>query len=165
MKKTKETLSRRMIAGIILFFTTLNTKGIFMFWLAGLFLVSILLWGPTGGLRTEAEMKTANRILREAGENRRIESAVSGWFLPGKGTQAGNWYLLNSNNIAIIFTIPVDGIFFPFLAIFNVENEIETIYPLSRTAERYVKISNPTILDIWATRITAAAQLLNDVRH
>jgi hypothetical protein len=156
---------RRIINAIVYFWTTLSTKGIFLFWLAGLFLIAVLMWGPTGGLRTESEIKTANRILQDAGEKRRIEKAISGWLLPGRATQAGNWYTLHDNNVAVIFTVPVDGIFVPFLATFNAENRIDGMYPLSRTAQRFLKRTPPNIFAIWTTRISAAAQLLNSVRR
>jgi hypothetical protein len=159
----KEKMSyHRIIEIIVHFFTTLSVGGIFVFWLSGLFIVAVLLWGPTSGLRAEAEIKTANRILQSAGEKRSIAKAVSSWLLPGRATQAGNWYVLNDNNVAIIFTVPVDGIFAPFLAMFNAENKINAIYPLSRTAEDYMDRINSNILDMLAARVTNAALLLNN---
>jgi hypothetical protein len=139
----------------------LNTKSIFVFWLAGLFLAGILFTTLTGGIRAGSKIKTANAILEHSGETRRIKSAIPEWVMPGRAMQAGSWFELSDNNIALIFTVPVDGVFVPFLAVFDVENEIDKIYPLSRTAEYCVEKANSGFLDVWMARITAAAQIVN----
>ncbi|MDR2865328.1 MAG: hypothetical protein LBV68_06960 [Spirochaetaceae bacterium] len=147
------------------FFARLNTKWIFVLWFCLFFVFSVLLWGLSTSLRTDAEIKTANKILTESRETRKIREVLSPWLLPGKVTQAGNWYVLNDNNIALIFSVPIDGIFAPFLAIFDDKNTIDKIYPLSRTASRYAEKTSPGILDIWTARITRAALHLNKARR
>jgi hypothetical protein len=141
----------------------LNPKSIFVLWLAGFLLAAVLFTVLTGGVRANAEIKTANIILERGGEERRIKALISEWVMPGRAMQAGSWFELSDNNLALIFTVPVDGIFAPFLAVFNAEYTIDKIYPLSKTAE-YVAKTNSAFLDVWTVRITAAANVLNTAR-
>jgi hypothetical protein len=139
----------------------LNPKSIFMLWLAGFLVAGILLTVLTGGVRANAKIKTANDILERGGEARRIKAPISEWVMPGRAMQAGNWFELSDNNLALIFTVPVDGIFAPFLAVFNAEYTIDKIYPLSKTADYCVRKTNSAFLDVWSVRITDAAHILN----
>jgi hypothetical protein len=152
---------------IINFFKDLTPRGYFVIWLCGLLLIAFLLWQLSGTARSAMEINLANKILENAGGKNKISSALKGWFLPGRATQAGTWYLLQDDNIALIFTVPVDGLFVPFLATFNTVNEIEAIYPLSKTAEYTVlpEKNNSGILDMWMLRITDAAKIINNARQ
>jgi hypothetical protein len=143
---------------------TLNTKSIFVLCLTGFILAAVLFTTLTGGVRTNSKIKTANTILEHSGETRRIKGAISEWVMPGWAMQAGNWFELSDNNIALIFTVPVDGIFAPFIAVFNAEYTIDKIYPLSKTAEYCVERTNSDFLDFWMVRITNAAQIVNRAR-
>jgi hypothetical protein len=164
---TKNNDGKRLSAGslIIKFFKELTARGYFVIWICGLLLIIFLPWQLSGAARSAQEIKLANNVLEEAGEKNKIVSVLQDWLLPGRATQAGTWFLLQDNSIALLFTVPVNGVFAPFLATFDVENALKAIYPLTKTAHYIALKTNSSILDVWTFRITEAAKILHSARE
>jgi hypothetical protein len=150
----------RQVVPLVAFFKNLTARGIFLFWLAGLCIVGVLLWTLTRDGRRAAEMRAANTVLEAAGEQARLVSLISPWLFPGAVSEAGTWWTLDDKNPAVIFTVPYHGIFTPFIALFDDKRAIAKIYPLSAGAALAQKRLAPAIFALWETRITNAARLL-----
>ena len=145
------------------FIKSLSETSIFAIWIVILMLTGALLWGFTTDMRNDIMAKTINKILDEAGEQRRLETAVSTWHIPGNLTQFGTWYMMTSHENAVLFSIITEGIFLPCLAIINNDGNLGALIPLTVNADRVISRMDPGHLRIWVDRIEKNAAILRQV--
>ncbi|MDR2795108.1 MAG: hypothetical protein LBB47_00175 [Spirochaetaceae bacterium] len=153
----------RIFAVVKNFIKNLSETSIFAIWVAMLMLAGVLVWGLTTGLRNDIMAKTVNKILDESGEERKVVAAISTWHIPGSVTQFGTWYTMTSRENAVLFSIIIEGIFSPYLAIINDDGGLSALIPLTVNADRAVSRMNPGYLNIWIDRIEKNAAILRQV--
>jgi hypothetical protein len=142
----------------VLFFKHLGDGGVFAIWTGALFLAGALIWGLSAAPRARLLAAQTNSVLAEIGEKRRVKEPLSSWGLPGAAAQAGTWFVTGENNLAVVWSLPVDGVFAPFLTLFTHENEIEKTVPLSATAALFAARDSGGYPDLWSSRINRAAR-------
>ena len=142
----------------VLFFKHMGDGGVFAIWTGSLFLAGALVWSLTASPRARGLAAQANSVLAEIGEKRRVKEPLSSWTLPGPAAQAGTWFITGENNLAVVWSLPVDGVFAPFLTLFTQENEIEKTVPLSATALDFAARESGGYPDLWSRRISRAAR-------
>jgi hypothetical protein len=152
----------REIIHLIVFFKNLSTRGIFLFWLAGFCICGILGWTLSKDARLEVERRTANMTLAQTGENARLKARLSPWLTTGTVSEAAEWWSLDNNRLAAIFTVPYHGLFTPFVAFFEPDNQtISKVYPLSTSAAAAQQRLPKAAFSLWKTRLSNAATLLS----
>ncbi|MDR2742593.1 MAG: hypothetical protein LBB98_10630 [Treponema sp.] len=135
--------------------------GLFAGWIAGLILISALLWGLTQPVRNRALLNGVNRILSTVGEEIRLETALSSWGMPGRAVQSGTWFTtVNSEEWAVVFTVASDGVFTPFLALISPDGKASPFIPLSIHAEAVFQRLPPGQFRIYARHIETSYALL-----
>jgi hypothetical protein len=155
--------TEKIQAFITNFIKGLSETSIFTIWMVMLMLTSVLLWGLTTNLRNDIMAKTINKILNETGEKRMVLGAISTWHIPGNVTQFGTWYTMTSQEHAVLFSLIVEGIFSPCLAIINNDGNLGTLIPLTANANKVISGMNPGHLRIWVDRIEKNAAILKQV--
>jgi hypothetical protein len=114
----------------------LRELGIFLGWIAGMFLVAGLAWFFTGSLRSGNAIRHINASLKAMGETRELEAPLGfdksmSRRKAAKAAQLGNWYALsNSDDRGLVFSIMDDGILAPFLVFISPEGEAGQPIPL-----------------------------------
>jgi len=166
LKKTKTeppkaVNAKSVFAAIADFFRNLNDKQILAFWLAGLFIISFFLWFLTAKPRINAEIKAINTVLEKEQAPCRIKEEISPWLHKGNAVQAGNWYLLSDNRKALVWSIPSGGMMIPCLVVFNKEQKIDKIYPLSLAAKLLLEKKSYDIVDLYQNRLENAAEQIS----
>lgn len=133
-------------------------------WAAGLVLISALLWGFTQPVRNRALLNSVNRILDRTGEERRLAAPVSLWGMPGRASQAGNWFTAGpSGDWAVVFTVVSGGVFTPALAFISRDGIAGAVIPLSAHGETVFQRLPPAYLRIYIRRIETSYALLHRV--
>ena len=150
---------------IIYFFQHLGENGIFAIWMSSIFIAGILVLGLTTVPRSRALANSANKTLETIGDTRRLTAPVPAWGLSGSDIQAGSWFTTDENNLACIWTLPIGGIFAPFLTLFTNAYEIEKTVPLSKTASVFAIRTTEGVPDIWQTRVWNAAKSIGANRQ
>jgi hypothetical protein len=117
----------------------LRETGIFLGWIAGMFLIAGLAWHFTRPIRAALTIRHINEALEVAGESRRLETPIRGpsESMPRrraiKAAQLGNWYALaDSEDRGVVFSIMIDGILAPFLVFVSPQGDTEQPIPLGR---------------------------------
>jgi hypothetical protein len=111
--------------------------GIFMGWLAGLILIGCMMWVFTQPLRSTALMRSANRVLLEAQDPRRLGEPLPLAALSGTMAPIGTWYALTgSGDRAVVFSVIADGICASYIAMISNQGRVESLIPLSGHLER-----------------------------
>ncbi|MDR1247767.1 MAG: hypothetical protein LBK63_00545 [Treponema sp.] len=111
----------------------LKEIGIFLGWIAGLFLIAGLSWQLTRPARSGRAIRHINESLKAMGEIRELEAPlVFDRSLPWRKTaQLGNWHTLsNSEDRGVVFSIPAEGILAPFLVFISPQGEAGQPIPL-----------------------------------
>jgi hypothetical protein len=114
----------------------LKEIGIFLGWIAGLFLVAGLAWFLTGPLRAASAVRHINASLSARGETRELKAPlVFDKSTPrrkaAKAAQLGNWYALsNSEDRGVVFSVMAEGILAPFLVFISPQGEAGEPIPL-----------------------------------
>jgi hypothetical protein len=147
------------------FTTNLSETSVFIILISLIVFLGVLLWGPTTCLRNNLTIKIVNNFLADIGENRRIESAVSTWNIPGNVAQLGTWYTMTSMETAVVFPLITEGIFSPCLAIIDAEGRLSTFVPLTVNADKAMSRVNPGYLNIWMSRIEKNAAVLKNTQE
>ncbi|MDR3123316.1 MAG: hypothetical protein LBU16_06010 [Treponema sp.] len=110
--------------------------GIFLGWIAGMFLIAGFAWSLTRPLRSGSAIRHINAALSELGETRRLEAPLVfdqslSRRKAAKAAQLGNWYALsNSEDRGVVFSIMVEGILAPFLVFISPQGEAGQLIPL-----------------------------------
>jgi hypothetical protein len=147
-------------ARTVYLFKNLNDGGIFTLWVFVILLVSSLLWPLTANIRTRSTILAANNALAGIGDYRKLTKHIPIWGVSGTAVQAGEWFITDDGNLAVIWTLPVDGILSPFLTLFNREKDVDKTVPLSKTAEYFALRVPGGVPELFSNRITRAARLI-----
>jgi hypothetical protein len=114
----------------------LRELGVFLGWIAGMFLIAGMAWFLTRPARAGSAIRRINDSLSAIGEERRLEAPlVFGKSMPrwkaAKAAQLGNWYAIaNSEDRGVVFSIMADGILAPFLVFISPQGEAGQPIPL-----------------------------------
>lgn len=140
--------------------------GLFAGWMAGLIIISVLLWGFTQPVRNTRLLNSVNRILKSLNEETRLETPLSSWGMPGRAAQTGTWFTTaSSGDWAVVFTIPSGGVFCPVLACISRDGTVASFIPLSVHAEAVFQRLPPGQLRIYVRRIETSYAVLSRVRE
>jgi hypothetical protein len=99
----------------------LREAGVFLGWIAGMFLIAGLAWFLTRPLRSGSAVRHINASLKAAGETRTVEAPLGfDKSVPrrkaARAARLGNWYALaGSEDRGVVFSVMADGILAPFL--------------------------------------------------
>jgi hypothetical protein len=114
----------------------LKEIGVFLGWIAGMFLIAGLAWFLTGPWRSRNAVRHINDSLSAIGETRNLEAPlVFDKSVPrreaAKAARLGNWHTLsNSEDRGVVFSIMADGILAPFLVFVSPQGEAGQPIPL-----------------------------------
>lgn len=150
-------IPRAALYAVADFFRGLSDSGIFAIWMALIIISGSLAWGLTARVRGENLARAANAALGSAGDRRMLKQKISSWGIFGGAAETGTWYRTDERQLAVVWSMPVDGIFASYLTLFSINVEPELTLPLSEAAEIFAKRTPDGIPDIWLNRLTAAA--------
>jgi hypothetical protein len=139
----------------------LKEIGVFVGWIAGMFLVAGLAWFLTGPLRAGSAVRHINASLRAAGEIRELKAPlVFDKSMPrrkaAKAAQLGNWYALsNSEDRGVVFSIMAEGILAPFLVFISPQGEAGQPIPLGAHSAQIMDRLPQGTLQTYVSRFEA----------
>jgi hypothetical protein len=143
----------------------LRELGVFLGWIAGMFLIAGLAWLLTRPLRGGSAIRHINDILGRTGEKRELEAPLDRSQIfdkpvsrrkAAKATQLGAWYALsNSEDQGVVFSIMIDGILAPFLVFISPQGEAGRPIPLGPHSERIMDRLSPGTLQTYISRLEA----------
>ncbi|MDR1596478.1 MAG: hypothetical protein LBR99_02115 [Treponema sp.] len=146
----------------------LKGLGIFLGWIAGLFLVAGLAWFLTRPVRIRILIRNVNNSLRIAKEVRQLDApfaadkSIPRWKA-AKAAQLGSWYSLgNSEDRAVIFSIMVEGLLVPYVVFISPRGDIEYPIPLGAHSAQILDRLAPEVLQIYMDRLAAGEALLRE---
>jgi hypothetical protein len=113
----------------------LKEAGVFLGWLAALFLIAGLAWFLSRPVRTGMMIRNINSVLRDTQEFRQLEAPLADESIPrlkaAKAAQLGTWYSLhNSEGRAVVFSIMAEGILAPCVLFVSPKGEAGRPIPL-----------------------------------
>jgi hypothetical protein len=114
----------------------LKELGVFLGWIAGLFLIAGLSWFLSSPARSRSAVRHINDSLKAMGEARELEAPLVfdrslPWRKTAKAARLGTWHTLsNSEDLGVVFSIPADGILAPFLVFISPQGEAGRPIPL-----------------------------------
>jgi hypothetical protein len=130
-----------------------------MGWAAGMILIGCMAWFFTQPLRASLLMRSANKVLLDIQDPRRLEnplplSAMSKGMVP-----LGTWYgLAGSGDRALVFSVIRDGIFVSYIAMVSGQGRVESLIPLSGHAAQILERSPREFIRPYIRRIEAALE-------
>ena len=134
----------------------IKDKSIFLGWIAGLLFLIALLWILTQNAQAHNLLRTVNNVFITSGDSRRIISHVR--QVSGNAGLIGYWYnMYNSTDKMFVFSVFQDGILVPLGAIVSANGSVSEILPLSAHAEQTFDTISLSVLQVYITRIEAAA--------
>ena len=139
----------------------MKDAAILMGWIAILVLIAGLIWFFTQPMRTRALMNAVNRVLEQSDDSRRLGEPVTPGSLKPGVLGMGSWYNLEelteenfyNGSKVFIFTLIVDGTFFPCAAVLNSEGIVEEFIPLNSYGKKIMQRISPGILRIYTRRL------------
>jgi hypothetical protein len=136
------------------FIPVIKDRAIFLGWIAGLVIISILLWSFSYPFRATCLMLSTNKVLISMADERRLTSPLL--RPPAVPVPLGCWYrLANSNSLFFVFTIMREGILVPCGAeIF--ENGDVSISPLGSHARQLFERIPQSIMQVYIHRIESS---------
>jgi hypothetical protein len=145
----------------------LKEAGVFLGWLAALFLVPGLIWVLSGPVRTRIIVRNINSSLRASQELRQLEAPFADKSIPrlkaAKAAQLGTWYSLNSSeDRAVVFSIMADGILAPCVLFVSPRGELGPPIPLGPHSARVLERLPREVLQTYITRLKAGEALLKE---
>ncbi|MDR2073560.1 MAG: hypothetical protein LBP60_09040 [Spirochaetaceae bacterium] len=146
----------------------LKELGIFLGWIAGLFLIGGLAWFLTLPVRRRILIRNVNNSLRTAKEVRQLEAPfaadkpVPRWQA-AKAAQLGSWYSLsNSEDRAVIFSIMVEGLLAPYVVFVSPQGDIGYPIPLGAHSAQILDRLAPEVLQTYIDRLAEGEALLRE---
>jgi hypothetical protein len=146
-----------------------NVKGagIFLGWLAGLFLIAGLAWFLSYPVRTGMVIRNINTFLRNTRESRQLEAPLADKSVSrlkaAKASQLGTWYSLQSGEgRAVVFSIMDGGILAPFVLFVSPQGEMGSPIPLGTHSARVLERLPRGILQTYIKRLEAGEALLRE---
>jgi hypothetical protein len=120
----------------------LREIGVFLGWIAGMFLIAGLAWFLTRAPREKSAIRHINASLNALGETRKLEAplvfdkSMSRWKA-AKAAQLGAWHTLSgSQDRGVVFSVMVDGVLAPFLVFVSPQGEAGQPIPLGSHSAR-----------------------------
>jgi hypothetical protein len=143
----------------------LKGPGVFLGWIAGLFLIAGLLWFLSNPVRTRIVTRDINSVLRNSQEFRQLEAPLADKSIPrlkaAKAAQLGIWYsLYNSEDRAVVFSIMAEGILVPCVLFVSSRGEPEGPIPLGVHAAQVLDRLPRGVLQTYLNRLLAGDALL-----
>jgi hypothetical protein len=140
------------------FIPALKDRAILLGWVAGLVLISIVLWSFSYPFRAVSLMRATNRVLIAMDDERRLAAPIA--HPPAGLTPLGCWYqVLDSNSNFFVFAIMRDGILVPCGAEVTEKGEVHII-PLGSHARQIMERIPQSVIQIYIHRIESAAASL-----
>ncbi|MDR2541948.1 MAG: hypothetical protein LBC80_00635 [Treponema sp.] len=126
-------------------------------WIAGLLLITSLLWIVTSNLQSNYLMRTVNNVFMGNNDQRRLSGSLQ-QRPQGANRQAfnlfGYWYSMhNSTDLMFVFSVFRDGIMIPLGAIVSQDGKVSEIIPLSAHAVYVFDTLPQSILQMYINRI------------
>jgi hypothetical protein len=145
----------------------LKEAGIFLGWIAALFLLAGLAWFFSRPVRTGIIIQNVNTSLRAAREFRQLEAPLADKSVPrlkaSKAAQLGSWYSLsNSDDRAVIFSIMVEGILAPYVIFVSPQGAMGQPIPLGAHSTRILERLPKGVLKTYINRLLAGEALLRE---
>ncbi|MDR3161056.1 MAG: hypothetical protein LBU28_05510 [Spirochaetaceae bacterium] len=137
--------------------SALKDPGIFAGWIGAILLLGGLLWLGTQGIRMEMTARSVNKVLQEAGDQRRIGAPRPFRSLPDQGSR---YALLNQPGGAVVFSVMTGGGALPFVAMISPEGIVEELIPLARNRDMTLEQVSPGFLQSYIRRIEAGEALI-----
>ena len=141
----------------------LKDKAALIVWIAGLLVLTSLLWIVTQNLQSNYLMRTVNNVFISNNDPRRLSASVQ--QKAGEGERQdlnlfGHWYtMLNSTDLMFVFSVFRDGIMIPLGAIVSQDGKVnEPLIPLSAHAVDVFDTFPESILQMYITRIEGNRQ-------
>ncbi|GHV80136.1 hypothetical protein AGMMS49944_19270 [Spirochaetia bacterium] len=111
-------------------FKKLKEAGVFLAWIAGMFLIAGLAWFFSRPLRTGLMIRNINTVLRNSPDSRQLEGRLY-------DSQRGTWYSVhNSEDRAVVISIMADGILVPYLLFVSPQGGMTPPIPLGSHSAR-----------------------------
>jgi hypothetical protein len=140
------------------FVPALKDRAILLGWVAGLVLISLVLWSVSYPFRAVSLMRSTNRVLISMDDERRLAFPVA--RPPAGIAPLGCWYrVLNSNSNFYVFAIMRDGILVPCGAEVTERGEVH-IVPLGSHARQIMGRIPQSVIQVYVHRIESAAASL-----
>jgi len=134
----------------------MKDKAIIFGWVAGLLFFLSLLWILTQPVQKHYLLRSINNVLIANGDTRRITDYKG--INDGKTGLFGYWFLIyNSTSRMFVFAAFQDGILIPLGAVVSDNGSVEDIIPLSAHAAQVADKLPASVLQLYITRIEAAA--------
>ena len=125
---------------------------IFLGWVAGLLLAASLLWSLSFPYRAASLMRSANKALEAAGDQRRIASHLPRRF--ARPALMGHWFRLEeSDSLFFIFVIMHEGILVPCGAEISEDGKALGIVPLGGHARQLIGRIPQGVIQVYIRRI------------
>jgi hypothetical protein len=144
----------------------LRELGVFLGWIAGMFLIAGLAWFVTRPLRAGSAVRHINALLEGLGEARKLEAPLDRSRIfdkpasrrkTAKAAQLGTWYALaDSDDQGVVFSVMDGGVLAPFLVFISPGGEAGQPVPLGAHSERVMNRLSPEILRTYIGRLEAA---------
>jgi hypothetical protein len=136
------------------FIPILKDRSILLGWIAGLVIISLLLWSFSYPFRAACLMRSTNKVLISMADDRRLAAPLS--RPPAVPVPLGCWYsLINSDSLFFVFTIMREGMLVPCGAEISDEG-IVTITPIGNHAQQLFERIPPGIMQIYTHRIESS---------
>jgi hypothetical protein len=137
----------------------LGDAGVLMIWIGGFVLAGCLVWGLSWRPRMQTVVNLVNKKLEMIESAVTLEAPVSPWLRAGRRTQLGVWFTLaQGQGMAIVYSIPHEGVLLPFAAIIDNTGIVTETLALSVNAEKTITRMHPGIPLLWTRRIEALSR-------
>ncbi|GHV30986.1 hypothetical protein AGMMS4952_18840 [Spirochaetia bacterium] len=145
----------------------LKEAGIFLAWIAGLFLIAGFAWFLSRPARTGMSIRNVNAALHNAQVIRILEAPLTDKSIPrlkaAKAAQLGAWYsLYNSEDRAVVFSIMAEGIPAPCVIFISPQGGVEGPVPLGVYSAQVLERLPPGVIQTYRNRLAAGAALLRE---
>ena len=136
----------------------IKNKAISFGWIIGMLFFLSLLWILTQPVQKHYLLRTINNVLIANGDSRRVTDYKG--VKDGKTGLFGYWFLMyDSPGTMFVFAAFQDGILLPFGAVVSADGGVEDVIPLSAHAAQIADKLPASVLQVYVTRIEAAALL------
>jgi len=120
---------------------------IFTAWIAGIILITSLIWVFTLNTRNNILLNSVNLVLEQ--NNGRLSGS-----LPGAGShRMGISFPAGSNGSIIVFSFIAEGIIFPCIAVLDENGKVQEFIALNKQGQNILSRVSPTILALYSRRI------------
>jgi hypothetical protein len=145
----------------------LKDVGIFLGWIAGLFLLAGLGWFLSRPVRTRIMIRNINSTLQGEREFRQLEAPLTDKSIPrlkaAKAAQLGTWYSLRNNeDRAVVFSVMAEGILAPYVIFVSPRGEMGDPIPLGAHSARILKRLSQGVLQTYINRLLVGEALLRE---